>query len=217
MKKSLVFLGIDTESALLLATPYIQGFDVKIYIEEEEIFLEGVDVKKAFDAIKLVFGDKVVFLENLGEFLVASLRKKQKKITTAESCTGGLLAYQFTSIAGASDVYDGGIISYANEIKNRYLQVGEENLRKYGAVSEIVVNEMLNGALQMFGADYALATSGIAGPGGGSVEKPVGTVFVGVKKVGQNCIIEKYLLDGDRNQIQKATSLKALELLAKIL
>lgn len=215
MKKTLIFLGIDAESALLLASPYVEGFDVKIYIEEGEIVLEGADVMKAFDAIKLIFGDKVIF--NLGGFIIDDLRKKQKKITTAESCTGGLLAYQFTSIAGASDVYDGGIISYANQIKNQYLKVGEENLRKYGAVSEIVVNEMLNGALQMFGADYALATSGIAGPGGGSVEKPVGTVFVGVKKVGQNSIIERYLLDGDRNQIQKTASKKALELLAKIL
>lgn len=217
MKKALIFLGIDIESALLLATPYIQGFDVKIYIEEGEIFLEGADVIKAFGEIELVFGDKVIFSENLGEFIIDSLRKKQKKITTAESCTGGLLAYQLTCIAGASDVYDGGIISYANQIKNQYLHVGEENLRKYGAVSEIVVSEMLNGALQMFQADYALATSGVAGPGGGSVEKPVGTVFIGVKKVGQNCIIERYLLDGNRNQIQKTASQKALELLTKIL
>lgn len=217
MKKSLIFLGIDTDSAILLTTPHIEGFDVKIYIQEGEIFLEGAEVMEAFVSIKSIFGDKVVFSENLGEFIVASLRKKQKKITTAESCTGGFLAYQLTSVAGASDVYDGGIISYANHIKHQYLSVKEENLRKYGAVSEMVVSEMLNGALKMFQADYALATSGVAGPGGGSVEKPVGTVFVGVKQIGQDYMIERYLLTGDRNQIQKTASLKTLELLAKIL
>lgn len=217
MKKSLIFLGIDIDSAILLTTPHIEGFDVKIYIQEGEIFLEGAEVMEAFVSIKSIFGDKVVFSENLGEFIVASLRKKQKKITTAESCTGGFLAYQLTSVAGASDVYDGGIISYANHIKHQYLSVKEENLRKYGAVSEMVVSEMLNGALKMFQADYALATSGVAGPGGGSVEKPVGTVFVGVKQIGQDCMIERYLLTGDRNQIQKTASLKTLELLAKIL
>lgn len=217
MKKTLIFLGIDADSALLLATPHIKHFDVEMYIQEDEVFLEGANVMEAFISIKSVFGDKVICSENLGEFIVASLRKKQKKITTAESCTGGLLAYQITSVAGASDVYDGGIISYANHIKHQYLSVKEENLSKYGAVSEIVVNEMLNGALKMFQADYALATSGIAGPGGGSVQKPVGTVFIGVKKIGQDCIIERYLLDGDRNKIQKTASLKALELLAKFL
>lgn len=217
MKKSLIFLGIDIDSALLLSAPYIEGFDVKIYIQEGEIFLDGPEAMEAFVSIKSVLGDKVIFARDLGEFIVDSLRKKQKKITTAESCTGGLLAYQITSVAGASNIYDGGIISYGNAIKHQYLKVGEENLRKYGAVSEIVVSEMLNGALKMFSADYALATSGIAGPGGGSLEKPVGTVFVGVKKIGQDCLIERHLLSGDRNQIQKTASQKALELLAKIL
>ncbi|PAF53099.1 hypothetical protein BKH42_07660 [Helicobacter sp. 13S00482-2] len=217
MKKELIFLGIENDSAILLSRSHIECFDVKIHSQEEKIFLEGSEVPQAFEAIRLVFGNKVIFSDELNQSIVSILRANKKKITTIESCTGGLLAYQFTSIAGASDVYDGGIISYANDIKNQLLGVKEESLKKYGAVSEVVVNEMLGGGLKMFKADYALATSGVAGPTGGSVAKPIGTVFIGVQKYGEAPIIERYLLQGDRKHIQKNSTQKALEMLAKIL
>ncbi|MDO7252800.1 CinA family protein [Helicobacter cappadocius] len=217
MKKSLIFLGIDNDSAILLSRPHIECFDVRISLKGDGIFLEGSEVLQAFEAMRLIFGNKVMFLDSLNECIIAILRENKKKVTTAESCTGGLLAYQFTSISGASDVYDGGIISYANDIKHRILGVSEENLKRYGAVSEVVVSEMLIGVLKVFGADYAIATSGIAGPGGGSIEKPVGTIFIGVQKLGEFPVIERYLFGGSREEIQKTSSQKALELLAKIL
>ncbi|PAF43412.1 CinA family protein [Helicobacter sp. 11S03491-1] len=153
--------------------------------------------------------------QSLNVWIMETLKSKNKKVTTAESCTGGLLAYQFTSIGGASDIYEGGIISYGNEIKHRYLKVKNESLKKYGAVSAIVVEDMLLGALEMFGADYAIATSGIAGPGGGSLDKPVGTVYIGVQEVGKKPSIEKFLFAGDRRGIQEQSCKKALEILAR--
>ena len=109
----------------------------------------------------------------LGELAV----RQQLTLTTAESCTGGLLAAAITDIAGSSGWFEQGIISYANAVKTRLLGVETTALAEHGAVSEVVVRQMALGARQLAGADWAMATSGIAGPGGGSVAKPVGTVW----------------------------------------
>lgn len=108
------------------------------------------------------------------------LRKAGKTIATAESCTGGNIAHRITQWPGSSDFYLGGIVSYANEVKMNLLGVKEETLIQFGAVSQPVVEQMAEGAVKATGADYAIATSGIAGPGGGSREKPVGTVWMAV-------------------------------------
>ncbi|PAF50642.1 CinA family protein [Helicobacter sp. 13S00477-4] len=207
-------LGIENEDILRLCKPFLREYDVSMCIEDGKIYLKGDEAHKAYEAIKSTFGDKVI-LGSLARTLIDILKKNNKKIATAESCTGGLLGYQFTSIQGASNVYDGGLISYANHIKQNFLSVKAHWLRKYGAVSEIVVREMLKGTLKTFGTDYALATSGIAGPDGGSVQKPVGTVYIGVQKRNTLPIVEKYLFKGDREDIQKKACLKALELLAR--
>ncbi|PAF47409.1 hypothetical protein BKH41_07455 [Helicobacter sp. 12S02232-10] len=217
MKKFLTFLGIDNEASLILCQHYAEKFDVRMRVENEKILLEGKDTQKVFESIKSVFGDKVIESDNLTASIIDILKKGNKKIATAESCTGGLLAYQFTSVSGVSDVYEGGIVSYSNAIKHKCLGVKTEWLEKYGAVSEPVVRDMLSGALKVFGVDYAIATSGIAGPSGGSLEKPVGTVYIGVQKVGNLAIIERYLFKGGRQKIQKQSCASALEMLAKIL
>lgn len=112
--------------------------------------------------------------KQLGELL----RAKKLMMGTAESCTGGRIANMITLIAGSSDYFAGGIVSYSNEVKHNVLGVSEENLRLHGAVSREVVEQMALGAIRTLGCDCSVATSGIAGPGGGTPEKPVGTVWV---------------------------------------
>jgi len=131
-----------------------------------------------------------------------TLREQKKSITAAESCTGGLVASMITEVAGSSDIFNGSIVTYSNKIKNKELGVKEDTLQRFGAVSKEVVNEMLKGVLKKFDADYAIAISGIAGPNGGTKDKPVGRVIIGVisKNEGQN--IEICNFNGTRKEVQ---------------
>jgi nicotinamide-nucleotide amidase len=108
------------------------------------------------------------------------LKEKKLTLSTAESCTGGYLAHLVTSVPGSSSYFIGSVVSYANEVKMKQLGVKEETLRQHGAVSEQTVREMVAGAVRLLGTDVAVATSGIAGPDGGTPEKPVGTVWIAV-------------------------------------
>lgn len=114
----------------------------------------------------------------LAHYLIEHLKEQNKKITTAESCTGGLIASMLTQVAGASAVFEAGFVTYSNKMKTQVLNVSEQDLKTYGAVSEPIVRQMANGALQSSGADFAIAVSGVAGPDGGSKDKPVGTVWM---------------------------------------
>ena len=114
----------------------------------------------------------------LEEQIVKKLQEKGYTITTAESCTGGLLAGRILNVSGASEVYMEGYITYANEAKERILGVKHETLETYGAVSKETAEEMAIGAARAAKADVALSTTGIAGPGGGTVEKPVGLIWI---------------------------------------
>ncbi|MBR3518564.1 MAG: CinA family protein [Paludibacteraceae bacterium] len=119
-----------------------------------------------------------------------TLKRLGKTIATAESCTGGNIAHQITLIPGSSDYYKGSVVSYANEVKINVLGVNQKDIEQYGAVSQAVVEQMARGAVRVIGTDYAVATSGVAGPGGGSAEKPVGTVWMAVsdgKKTESRC------------------------------
>jgi len=116
--------------------------------------------------------------ETLPSIVIDLLKKQQKKMVTAESCTGGLIASMITSIAGSSKVFEAGFITYSNEIKHRVLNVNTQTLLDQGAVSEAVVLQMAHGALEKTDADYVISVSGIAGPDGGTEEKPVGTVWL---------------------------------------
>ena len=121
-----------------------------------------------------IFNDNdMINLQNL-------LRKHNKTITCAESCTGGLVASLITRISGSSDIFNGSIVTYSNKIKNQELNVENETLEKFGAVSTEVVNEMLEGVIKKFDANFAIAISGIAGPNGGTKNKPVGTIVIGI-------------------------------------
>lgn len=124
--------------------------------------------------------------------VVKLLSDKGKKAATAESCTGGLVSAAITSVSGSSEVFEMGVCSYANRIKHGFLGVSNEALEKYGAVSEQVAREMAQGVMERSGSDFAVATTGIAGPTGGSGEKPVGTVWIGVCSK-DSCRAERFL------------------------
>ena len=115
---------------------------------------------------------------SLSEQLGGLLRSKGLLMGTAESCTGGRIANMVTLLAGSSDYFVGGVVSYSNEVKHNVLGVSEDSLRLHGAVSREVVEQMAQGAIRTLGCDCSVATSGVAGPGGGSPEKPVGTVWI---------------------------------------
>ena len=135
-----------------------------------------------FEQLQALVTEFLVTNEDKGleEVIGQILKKRQQTMGTAESCTGGYIAHLITSIAGSSAYYKGSVVSYANEIKSSLLGVKETTLASHGAVSEETVKEMAAGALHTLGVDYAVATSGIMGPDGGSAEKPVGTVWIAV-------------------------------------
>lgn len=145
--------------------------------EEAENLCKPVinEIKNRLDGF--VYGVDYTCIE---EAVIEKLKEKHIKVATAESCTGGLIAKRITDVPGASEVFDCGIISYANEIKHRVLGVSEDDLNKYGAVSEPVARQMAQGALKVSGADIAVSVTGIAGPDSDSTNKPVGLVYIGL-------------------------------------
>ena len=134
-------------------------------------------------------------------------------IATAESCTGGLVAACLTEIAGSSDVVERGFVTYADTAKVELLGVARATLERHGAVSVETAGEMLAGALARSPADLTVAITGIAGPGGGSAEKPVGLVFIGVQRRGRSPRIERHVFAGDRAAVRKTSLERALRLL----
>jgi nicotinamide-nucleotide amidase len=144
--------------------------------------------------------------------IINRLKEKEETITFAESCTGGRIAAEFTAISGASSVLMGSCVTYANEIKSSWLGVKEQTLIDHGAVSKECVEEMLTGILKMASANHAIAVSGIAGPTGGTEEKPVGTVYIGIKNKKES-IVQLHLFKGDREEVQKQTTETAIALL----
>jgi len=142
------------------------------------------------------------------------LLEKQKTIAVAESCTGGFLSHLITSIPGSSAYFMGGTVSYSNASKMSQLSVSEQSLKDYGAVSEAVAIEMAIGARKIYNTDFALSITGIAGPGGGSVEKPIGTVWMGIA-THDSCYARKFLLGTNRLRIIQVAADTALNMLRK--
>jgi nicotinamide-nucleotide amidase len=131
------------------------------------------------------------------------LHENNLSLVSAESCTGGWVAKQLTDLAGSSAIFDRGFVTYSNQSKQDMLGVSNEMIERNGAVSEQVVIAMVEGALEKSQADIALSISGIAGPDGGTVDKPVGTVCFGWMRRGEKAIANTQLLAGDRDQIRK--------------
>lgn len=152
----------------------------------------------------------------LAQKLVEKLAQQKLTLATAESCTGGLLAKLVTDISGSSAVFMGGVVSYSNLMKMKWLNVREETLTKFGAVSAETVAEMLEGIQQATDCDLALAVSGVAGPTGGSSEKPVGTVFIGWK-IRERSEVGRYRFDGDRASVRKQSAITAFRRMLEML
>lgn len=155
-------------------------------------------------------------IKQLATEVVALLRSKGYTFATAESCTGGAIATAITRVAGCSDVMLGGVVAYHNDIKHQVLGVSKETLDKYGAVSEAVVREMVAGVSMRFGADCAVATSGIAGPGGGTPGKPVGTVWIAVKVADKVVTRLLQLQDKGREANIESTVLEVLKMVQEL-
>ena len=140
-------------------------------------------------------------------------RGRRIRIATAESCTGGLIGGLLTAIAGSSDVIDCGFVTYSNEAKTAMLGVPADLIRREGAVSDAVARAMAEGALARSRADLTVAVTGIAGPGGGSAERPVGLVYMATAMSGSDTTVERHVFPGDRAEVRHATVRAACRLL----
>jgi len=148
--------------------------------------------------------------------LVKILIKKRLKVSFAESCTGGLLASSITSISGASKVFNLGLITYSNQAKIKVLKVNKNIIRKYGAVSHECCLAMVNNLSKISKANINVSITGIAGPNGGTKQKPVGLVYIGIKRGNKTQINKCFFKNKTRSSIQKATVKKALKLVIRI-
>lgn len=147
---------------------------------------------------------------NVVRSLAEKLGKKQMSFTAAESCTGGWISKTVTDLPGISSVFPGGIVSYANEIKKKLLGVSHSTLAKFGAVSEQTASEMALGAVKAMNADFSIAVTGIAGPGGGTKEKPTGLVFIACADKNGRVSVEKHIFSGGRAEVREQTVEAAL-------
>lgn len=158
--------------------------------------------------------EKTALEKSLEESVVELLAQKKMTVTTADSCTGGLIAGTLVNVAGASDVLNEGYVTYSNDAKERLVGVKHETLEEYGAVSEQTAREMAEGAAKAAGADAALSATGIAGPGGGTEEKPVGLVYIGCYVNGETTVKE-CRFEGSRMENRLHTVETALQLLLR--
>ncbi|MBI1911828.1 MAG: CinA family protein [Deltaproteobacteria bacterium] len=140
------------------------------------------------------------------------LKERGLTLAIAESCTGGLLSSMVTDVAGSSEYFMGSVVVYSNDAKKQLLGVKDETLKKYGAVSRPTATEMAQGIKERFGTRVGVSVTGIAGPGGGTPKKPVGTVFIGVSTP-KKITVKKFLFKGTRKEIKKQSALQALEML----
>ena len=182
--------------------------------------------KEEKQAKQLIENQLPILLKMINPYLVSTdgetlvtvvfnlLKKNRKKLAVAESCTGGYITHIITSLPGSSQFFEGGIVAYSNEVKRDILNVRETNLKKHGAVSEIVVTDMAINIMSLFETDYAIATSGIAGPSGGTEEKPIGLVWIAVATP-TRVIAQKFLFgkNGGREVIIKRAAMAALNML----
>jgi len=219
-KATLHLFEEDQETAKALLSPISQTYDVRIDLVN---LIEGwirIDVRskkygnisKFISSAKQLLPNKLIAAPNIVDYIIDVLSRNQKTVSFAESCSGGLLSYYFTKNNGASKILDGSLVTYSNDLKENWLGVHNETLIENGAVSAEVVKEMSDGVKSVSNADYALSISGIAGDTGGTEQKPVGTVYIGVRS--ENDTKEVRLqLNGDRNYVQEQSVLFAVKML----
>jgi len=211
------------ETLFAILNPIAQTYEVNISVTKKIDGWLRIDISsnkygeisKFIDSAKQLLPRNLISSSNILVHIIEKLSAVNKKITFAESCSGGLLSYYFTKNNGASQVLDGSLITYANALKENWLAVDHELIEEEGAVSAKVVAQMSDGALNVSDADYALSISGIAGDGGGTELKPVGTVYVGVRSKEQSKEVHLQL-QGDRNYVQEQSVLYAIKMLLLI-
>lgn len=176
------------------------------------------DIDMLSNDLHKILGNAIISDEDktMGEILGDHLRAQSLTVATAESCTGGYISHQITAIPGSSDYYRGSIIAYSNDVKRNLLGVSQDDLNAHGAVSQPVVEQMCRGAAAALHTDCAIATSGIAGPGGGTPDKPVGTVWIAVAANGK-VFSEKAHFPGSRDRVIDRAATHALTMLIKLL
>ena len=160
--------------------------------------------------MKYIFPDEI---NERAKTLVDLCRARNVRLSTIESCTGGLLSGCLTDISGSSDVLDRGFVTYSNEAKHEEVGVSSESLEKFGAVSDTVAKEMCAGALTRTGIAAAASLTGIAGPGGATETKPVGLVYIGIATSHSAPATHRYVFSGDRQEVRTAAVIEALVLL----
>lgn len=203
---------IDSYSQLCSVAylPQIAGVDIRI---SSTVKNPLVELEKALkkELGNCLYGENNDTLESITGML---LTENKVTIAVAESCTGGLLSHHFTLVPGSSNYMRGAVIAYSNEIKRDILGVQEKTLAKFGAVSEETALEMAQGIRQKFSSTLGISVTGIAGPTGGSPEKPVGLVFIGYSRKNLN-FVKKYLFHGDRNAINHRTTQTAIDIIRR--
>lgn len=209
---------IDKQTNPTIAT-YAKTGEVHLRVTAKAASEEEADklIKPVVKEIRKRFGDSIYSVkedETLEMAVVKLLKKLELTVTTAESCTGGMLAARLVNVPGVSDVFREGFITYANKSKRKILGVSKSTLKKYGAVSEQTAKEMATGGVFATDADVCIAITGLAGPDGGTDEKPVGLVYIACY-LKDNVTVEKYQFKGDRNKIREQSVVKALDLLRR--
>ena len=210
----------DKSSATALLGSISQTYDVHVEIVT---LIEGwlkIDISsnkygnisKFIASAKQLLPNKLIGASCIASYIIEKLSLQNKKISFAESCTGGLLTYFFTKNNGSSQILDGSLVTYSNTMKENWLGVNAETLKEFGAVSAEVVIEMSDGVMNVSNADYTISISGIAGDTGGTVMKPVGTVYVGIRTKTKNKEL-RLNLNGDRNYVQYQSVLYAVKML----
>lgn len=191
---------------------------LRLTIRGEDPVAQDTLLQQRFDTLKGMVAEWMATDEDISiqEAVGRLLKAGGHTLGTAESCTGGYIAHLITSIPGSSHYFTGSVVSYANEVKTRTLGVSPDTLAHHGAVSEAVVQEMVRGALSLLKTDFVIATSGIMGPDGGTLEKPVGTAWVAVGNH-QNILTQKFSFRFDRQRNIELTAANALNLLRKFI
>ena len=184
---------------------------------DEESYLQKI-IDDEFFKLRTILGSHLICGSDttLAGALGSILAERGETLATAESCTGGNIAHEITRIAGSSVYFKGSVVAYSNEVKTRVLNVSSEILSGFGAVSRETVLEIVSGVQRLLSSDCAIATSGIAGPGGGSVEKPVGTVWIAVR-YGERSEVECFCFEGDREQVIARATQSALLMLIQLM
>lgn len=223
-QRSYYFYGVGESDMAAKLDPELdtaEGLELGYCIKNGGVIVRGIGGREALAAMDPVV--RAAFPSNLvsddgstmEEVVVRMLESRGEWLSTAESCTGGFIAHKVTMVSGSSAVFGRGFVTYANEAKMEVLGVAEDLLAAHGAVSEPVARAMADGCLRISGADHAVAVTGIAGPTGGTAEKPVGTLFIGQASRGRKTLVAQRLFQTDRETFKVRAAQAALDLVRR--